>query len=280
MKVMITEPREKVIKCDLSKGPVPAITDIHNNTQNEADFLAAIKELALLEPTFDFEAAFTESIPGYGSEYIVRCFYFNRFNVLDYIFDNIAVSPNFVTSNGSPLILFAMQQSWECFTYLVSRGAKLFRGDGELVKNTGKHPHVNVLFCANGNEKILNVVFNALMSQAALPVMDRETLLQGLSLGVSLGRPITQLRAFARHHKLDRDIPLNYIYQLRSPEKESPRGKLMAIVTEKCDDPCVYKGVTGLDATDIRWAMNVSMSFDDPRVYNVLCDAFPKNRIE
>lgn len=274
MKIQIKETRAKVIQCDVSSGPVPAIHDIHNSTTTEADFIAALKELAVLEPTFDFETAFTQCTKSHKLEYIVKCVNNNRFSVLDYIFDNTAVTPDLITHNGSPLILFAIQQSWEAFTYLRSRGAKLFRGDSELVRNTGRHPHVNVLFCANGNENILNVIFNVLHEKAACTKLDSETLMQGLSIGVSLGKSISQLRTFMRHTEIQCGD------KLREPDGESPRGKLMALVAEKCTYWGQFKDVTGLDTTDIRWAMNVSLSCDRPGVYDALCLAFPKNRIE
>lgn len=275
MKIEIKETRKKVINCDVSRGPVQAINDIHDNTTTEADFIAALTELAVLEPTFDFETAFTLHTKSY-TEYIVKCIHYNRFRVLDYIFDNTAVTPDFITHNGSPLILFAIQHSWEAFTYLRSRGAKLFRGDNELVRNTGRHPNVNVLFCANGNENILNVIFNVLHKKAECTKLDSETLMQGLSIGVALGRPISQLRTFMRY-----TTGLNGGDILREePDRGSPRGKLMALVAEECTHWGAFKDVTGLNTTDIRWAMNVSLSFNTPVVYDALCLAFPKARIE
>lgn len=273
MKLQIKETREKKIFVDLNNGNGPSALRSLVLRLSCSEFIAALRVIPVEDPTFDMSAALTGT-PMSGPEMILHAVSHGLLRLLDYIFDTKLVSPDFITSNGSPLILYAMQHSWETFLYVLSRGARLFKA-GDFVRNQYMRS-VTVFSCAVSDLRILNYLWNVLCENSGLKVMNYETLSQGLCLGVSLGRPQSELKHYVTLHGLGiRVNPRPHVTRIDTTPPESPRGKLMALVSAECTDHDRFKSIQGLDSSDIIWATFASLGHADNAVYRALFVAFP-----
>lgn len=122
----------------------------------------ALKALMEQHPTFDIATALTSTswvIDAF--EYVVRCVQTESYALLDFIFDNGYVSVDYIASNGSPLVLFALQCSLQMFTYFVTRGAQLIR-NGDLIANE-RTPSITAIYAAGKNDDIRHVLMNMVL---------------------------------------------------------------------------------------------------------------------
>lgn len=275
MKIQITRHQEKVLKLLSSSGGDLLMYISSGNQQEAFKYITALLEQY---PDFDFKAAIVEKQSTFLYEYIVMCVQKEWYDILDLIFNANHVSPDFVSRNGSPLLLFAMQTSVEMFRYILSRGAKLVI-HGDLVKNHDK-PYLTALFCANGNPDMLQLLFNAGLRQVGSTVTNKETLALLLHLGISLEREHSQLRDFIRIHNMG---TFGYKPTWKKTcrfqqEDDTPRGKMIALVNSGCTSTDDFrKAGENCTPSDIRACMAVAMSRTEAKTFTSLWYAYPQH---
>lgn len=277
MKIKIKTTRQQEIHLPDGLSEADLLIKIHNTSYDNTSAFAKIKALVSMYPDFDITKAVTTTPTELVYEYIVRCVQSTWVPQLDFLFEAGIVSPDFVSKNGSPLILFAMQNSVEMFRYMISRGAKLVI-DGDLVKNINT-PNINALSCATGTVDILQALFNSGLRGVGTRVTNRNTLLALLQLGVSLDRPHTQLREFIRMHHLVISVykPLTPYTCRFKLEDDTPRGKVVALVNSGCTSIDSFRTTgVGCSPSDIRACIAVAMSRDNVDTLTSLWNAFPQ----
>lgn len=249
-----------VIPDDVSGGT--AIHMIYKRSWNYDVMIKAFKALTVIDPKFDMKAALTEYTE--YNTFVVKCIQDSHYVLLDYIFGNELVSPDFVNGNGSPLILYAMQSGTKMFQYMISRGARLVIGD-DLVKNTGRHKELTAIHCARGNIDILSVLFNVVLThQAGKSVMNIDTIRQLKCIGITQGRSKHQIRHFE-----DRE---NNIIRMTQPDDAET---LQSLVDMHCTFPCRFNKHKDANKKDVLAAMNSSLTHNTLDTYNALRSVFP-----
>lgn len=277
MKIKITQQRKTIVSIpDAFVGP-EVLTALHDRCLDIHNLVLAMAALPEQNPEFDMASALTTT-SRHHTEYVVRCVQYTWYSQLDYIFDNKLVSPDFVSELGSPLVLYAMQAGPDMFRYMLRRGAKL-TVSGDFVHNTGKHAHVTALFCANGNQEILNVLFN--VGLIPTKITNRETLDSLLRLGVSLGRPAEQLTKLLEinGYKTHMSNPVHRT-TCRFSKGDTPLAKVMTLVHAGCTSANEFReaGET-CSSSDIRMCMAAALSHTNMDTYTSLTLAFPKESL-
>lgn len=271
MKVTIAETRTKTIKIDCSLADPAKVVhtlDHKTNTRSEAEFITALTTMSKDFSAFDTAASLTGYVSGYW-EHVVYCVRVGRYETLDFIFDNNLVSPDFVAHNGSPLILFAMEQGLTAFRYMVSRGARLIV-DGDLVCNSQRHS-VNVFSCTNvspDKTAINKVLFNHVLVN--MSSMTNAKTLSRLLAQINASRP--QIKRYQ-----DRIAELTKLEDLPAPQECDING----LVSKGCVDTDQFKEAgEGMSETVIRRALVSALSLDTLDTWYALRAAFPQHKIE
>lgn len=282
MKIPITTHDGQVI--DLTGLSEPcAIKTLHRRLHSTQEMVSAMRYIIQRYPTFDMASALTMHNMNDTSdlEYVVRCVQRSEYQILDLIFDSALVSVNYVSTSKSPLILYAMQTGEIMFRYLLSRGAQLIIND-DFARNT-IYPHVTSLFCANGNNSVLNVLFNVMLTPAGAAVKNKETIAGLLQFGIIIGRDKYELRKYAKIHTPDTVILTSYPPQNPPPVviENSPIGRVLSLVRRQCDAKEQYLSAgQGCSHQDIRLAISTAMSIGRMAPFWALCDAFPECQIK
>lgn len=294
MKIKLMKKTEKVLNVQIRPNDTPAriVNVLHNKTKTETEFLSAILAFKYANPEFDLKEAITTPHTHGAYEYVVRCVMYSRYKLLDYIFDNEIVSPNFIASNGSPLVLFAMQNSVEMFSYLISRGAHLL-DSGDLVHNKlAGTKHVTCLFASHNFKKVRDVLLNFVVVNRT-NITNVKTLQDCLNVGITNGRPIEHLNLLT-----NRISALQYkeTVEQRAQEIENkmlalktlissgtqPREQIfLDLVSNGCDDYTHFaEAGKGLPEYTIISGMHASLGHNSLDTYYSMCRAFPYVRIQ
>lgn len=97
----------------------------------DRDLLAVMKTL----PKADFpDSVYTTEPYEKRLEFVTMCVSGFHPTILDYLIDTGVVSPDFVSKNGDPLLMFAAACFSSMFRQLLSKGAQLFV-DGGIIRN-------------------------------------------------------------------------------------------------------------------------------------------------
>lgn len=255
-------------------------------TRSESDLVSALSQTVHMNlPDFNVKSGISTTYSGMW-EFLVRCVQTSRLTVLDWIFDNDYASVEHIASNGSPLLLFAIQSSNVVFQYMISRGARLIK-DGDFIRNETKHlEYVNVMYAASGTD-IKNVLFNFV--DVHLHEVSLETLKDLQAHGSAQKRCVTRF-----------DFRIKQLEEAKSIEKEradilaaekalqdlisakAPNEKvLMSLVASKCNSVTDFRNVgKGLAAKEILSAMYASLAHTSLDTFYALCNAFPQHRIQ
>jgi len=220
---------------------------------------------ALLEcyPDFDIATALTTVVHGSPHEHVVKCVQYSRYDQLDWIFDRKLVSPDFISENGSPLILFAMQNSLKMLQYFISRGAQVLR-DGDFVTNH-TDTEITALFVARGRTQVQKALLGIVV--------------------VNLG-DISSMDTLVGFHKIATELQLWDIVNRISCRIAALGGShlvnvdrtawIMRLVAQKCNVALSYKEAgKGLSEMEIRSAMITALSEVSFDAYAALRMAFP-----
>jgi len=158
MKVLIQTTRHVTLKSHTAKSEVCVLYDVlekHTITKNAnakraEDILHTILYYAKHERGV-IELVIRRMLYGYELfVWLITRNYARKFDILTALFDADSDLKDFVSVNGSPLILFALQNEKPDTTeYLLSRGCKLV-DSGMFVCNR-KQPHLNVFRCAHSS---------------------------------------------------------------------------------------------------------------------------------
>lgn len=209
-------------------------------------------------------SAFTEKPCDGCYEFVVLCIQRKRYGLLDKIFSAGEVSPDLISSNGSPLMLFAMQAGVQMFRYMLSQGAKLIIS-GDFISNKSALS-LTAMWCANDDPEIMNALFNVLAGPVGESVTNVATFEKFMAKAALKGRS----------HEVS--IFKTRIGRLRVAESvgTAPESKLVTFVRDQCQDTDVLK-IAGKTATpkDIRQAMTIAMCYDHSGTYTAMCTAFP-----
>jgi len=244
-------------------------TYLFTTPEDDRIVLSRIKALVEQNPKFDIMVALTTVTQGSSYEYVVHCIQYSWYAQLEWIFEQKLVSPDFVSNNGSPLILFAMQAGVSMFQYILSKGAKLVVG-GDLVKNNTDNSSIDALYCANGNKEILHTLFNVCNEYSWLT--NEDTITKVLYLGYGLGRSCEQMLKFRRRYELAPPP--------RAPFTDSRKGYVQAgspcdmllnlVMTETATSEALIDACKECSPNDIRVCMAVALSLNTTDTYNKL----------
>lgn len=151
MKLQIKETRTLALEYPDTNTPQDTLAALAR-ARSATEILAAIK--AAQFPL----SAFTTEPRENRIEFIVECVMSRRVMVLDYLFDTLGISPNFISKLGDPLMFYAIQSSAEVTRYLLSKGADIFVDGGLLTGNSKKTLRMTT-YASTGNV-LLNVILH------------------------------------------------------------------------------------------------------------------------
>jgi len=99
-------------------------------------------------------------------ELVVECVRRQRLAILNYIFDNKLASPNFISHNGSHIVLFAMQADYDTFAYMIAHGSTIVDGN-DFVKNPVV-AEVTTLMCSAKSGQINRALCNIAIADSRI----------------------------------------------------------------------------------------------------------------
>lgn len=281
MKVKITKQRIKTVLLPshfLEMSAPDIIRWIHINARCNEELLPMIRALMEKNKIFDIVAGITKPNPTEcRPEYVVSSVQYERYELLDYFFDNKFVSPDFVSETGSPLILYAMQTGIKMFRYLLGKGARLVIS-GDLVRNTGQHQHLTAVQCARGDRDMLNVLFNVVLNCVG-GIRVPDTIATVYHIGKLLGRPEEVLNRFKSiHHG---GMIKVYDRSRTAISVDTPLGRLLDLVRSGCTESEKFLELSkDCSEEDIRYSTAVAMTMDSTDTYVAMIRSLPDFRIQ
>lgn len=204
----------------------------------------------------------------YDYEFIVACIRCGHLEAAKYIFDTLSVNPDYIAQNGSPLILFAIQQGFEPFRWILEQGACLFE-EGDFRRNK-KIPRVTAIFCAADHHiRTRNALFNmAFLVRHTLKNAD--TLLALTKIGIDSNQDYVYVSGMMEtlKHELSRiggKMPADLA-----------KDFVRLLIRQKCLSSGEYAKVNGsLTYSDIRNFMYETVQGNSFGVYSAMWAAYP-----
>lgn len=268
MKLTITKP---------GKGLVYTVPDNASNAEILLTIIYDKKhtptDQQLIRLVVDIHATADDVTTEFGKfeyEFIVACLRQKRLDTFTYLLENLHVSVNFTAKNGSPLMLFAIQQGFDSFRRVLDKNVILF-SNGDFRKNNIK-THIDVEYCLQGWDTITqNAVFNIAFQSFHL-ITNVNTLVNLARIGIARGQPYTNVSCIlAKIRRHPGDVRVT---------EDLAKDFVELLIKQKCIDSTVYQSVkSSLSLAAIKNCVYLAIQENACGVYSAMCTAFPESRI-